>query len=262
MQKDTVAPIGQILVELHYKTVLSADKFFNSMLAMGFVSFSREINLMPCLSGGKPIASEYSFINPETFFSDKKSRYKVPPIISNIWHDDIKAVIYYLTQKIRIPIIKISLQLLYENFWEQYPYYPVLIFHDDLDETDMNEIKSAVPLMNVVFKRIELLIPSNLKAVKLPERTQCSPHSSTIGYRHMIQFHASRIHDELFKSEYKDTEYILRIDDDSFLTYTVGYDLFRFMKINQKKYGFINFLFDDPLCIEGLWNHTRRWVIL
>lgn len=260
-QNDVVVPIGQVLVELHYRSMLSADKFFSSMLAMGFVSFSREINLMPCLSGGKPIAAEYSFINPDTFFLDKRS-YMVPPIISNIWHDDVKAVIYYLTQKIRIPILKISLQLLNENFWEQYPFYPVLIFHDDLDEVDMAEIKNAVPLMKVVFKRIELSIPLNLRAVKLPERTKCSPHSSTIGYRHMIQFHVSKIHEELFKSEYKDVEYIFRIDDDSFLTYTIGYDMFRFMKINGKKYGFINFLFDDPLCIEGLWNHTRQWVIL
>jgi hypothetical protein len=259
---NVIAPIGQVLVELHYKNMLSADKFFNSMFNMGFVSFSREINLIPCLSGGKPIASEYSFINPDTFFLDKRSSYDVPPIIANIWHDEIKAVIYYLTQKIRIPIMKISLQLLYENFWKEYPYYPVLIFHDDLDTADVEEIKRAVPLMNVVFRRIELSIPSSIRHMNIPDRTKCSAHSSTVGYRHMIQFHATRIHEELFKSEYKDTEYIFRIDDDSFLTHSVGYDMFRFMKLNQKKYGFISFLYDDALCVEGLWDHARQWVIL
>lgn len=36
--------------------------------------------------------------------------------------------------------------------------------------------------------QVSFEVPSWLDPAKIPERTPCSPHSSTVGYRHMCRF--------------------------------------------------------------------------
>lgn len=64
----------------------------------------------------------------------------------------------------------------------------------------------------------------------IPERTACSFHSSTVGYRHMIQFHALDAQ-EILGREF---EFVWRLDDDSRITAPIAYDPFRLMHVNSE----------------------------
>ena len=155
-----------------------------------------------------------------------------------------------------------ALQTLYINFGKQFPQYPVLIFHDDLDDESRDFMQQAVPHMLLTFVPIAFSIPMNLQPFTLPERLPCSPHSSTIGYRHMISFHATLIHQYLFDpaNGYQDVEFLLRLDDDSSFSSPIGYDIFLLMRENNLDFGFVNTVQDDEKCVHGLWNHTHQFM--
>lgn len=300
-------PFGQLLIELHYQSLDSMDRFFKKLHQYGFLIFSREINLLPTLTGKVPFAAEYSFINPETFFHDPVPLKPVPdkkqsidgsttskqeiqqidlqlssksmlPYIhsaqaSRSWFKPINAVIYFLTRKSRVDSMKVALRYLYTNFYEQFPYYPVLLFHDDLTLEDERMLKNTVPHMKLYFEKIVLSIPKVFKNsnIQIPERTKCSSQSSTIGYRHMCLFHATLIHDyilqrngyhlksKVMEFDTRDVEYIMRLDDDGFLTDPIGYDLFKYMEVNEKKYGYVSTIADHKECVRGLWSYAKSF---
>lgn len=193
--------------------------------------------------------------------------------VSSGWLTPVNAVIYYLTRKVRVKMMAVALEHLYFHFYQQFPFYPVMIFHDDLDSVDCAYLQAAVPGMKLYFQLIKLDLPEFLRSEKLPERTKCSFRSSTIGYRHMCMFHAGVIHDYILGRNgrrlvranlpphfpLKDTEFLMRLDDDGYLTSPIGYDMFKFMKLNRKKYGFVSTLQDEAECVRGLWNHTRKF---
>lgn len=278
---------GQLLIEVHYKSVAAMDNFFKGMRRSGFVTYSRELNILPCLRGGLPIASEFSFINPSLFYSQGKSKSVSTALMAPSrqsvenprWMRTINGVIYFLTHKKRVPSMIQVLKSLYSTLWKYYPNYPVVIFHDNLDSESESLLQSAVPKMPLEFQLIKFELPPgyvlnqstthlNLRSQKervvvVPRRTRCTPMTSTIGYRHMIHFHATIVHKHLMKRKFpngKPLEYIFRLDDDSYLTHPVGYDIFRMMDINNKKYGFVNTMIDDPVCIEGMWDHARAFL--
>lgn len=251
---------GQLLIELHFSTVKQTVQFFEGMHALGYYSYSREINLQPCVAGGLPVAVEYSFLHPKAFDQPRPVmsdlRPVSPPLVT-------RGVIYYLTRHDRVVQMSLSLKLLYENVHRMYmTKYPVLIFHDDLTESDRQALQSAVPFMPLTFILIEFRLPSHLQSFDIPDRTKCSAHSSTIGYRHMIMFHATWIHDYLLNpvNGYSDIEYIWRLDDDSQISSPIGYDIFQFMATHEFLYGFVNTLADDPLCVEGMWDFARSFI--
>jgi hypothetical protein len=117
---------GQLLVELHYQSVPAVLNLFAALSQRGFVSFSREVNLQPCLAGQLPRAIEFSFIHPRAFF-DVSSRPSLPPAaVTPSYHQPISAVIYFLTQKRRVKMMAGALLSLYINFIQQFPHYPIL----------------------------------------------------------------------------------------------------------------------------------------
>jgi hypothetical protein len=253
-------PFGQLLIELHYSTVKAADEFFTSMYRSGYLTFSREINLIPTAHGHPPAACEYSFINPNVFFLEEVEQRPThlqiaPPPLNAEFHKPVKAVIYFLCQKKRMMLLQNALELLYENFWLDYGRnYPVVIFQDDLGPVEQAYLQRSVPLMKLKFVEIELKIPSNLDPKTVPNRTVCDPKRSTIGYRHMCRFHATAVHELLRKNGFGDVEYIMRLDDDSQLTGPIGYDVFQYMKVNHKLYGFLRTIGENVDCVTGLWD--------
>jgi hypothetical protein len=259
-------PFGQLLIELHYSTVAEADRFFTNMYRAGFLSFSREINLAPTVYGNPASACEYSFINPNIYFlkgADQRPAHlqQPPPPQTPEFHQPIRAVIYILSQRKRIKQLQEALELLYENFWLDYGRnYPVVIFEDDIGPPDQRALQHAVPQMKLRFIKIHFRIPSNLNPKIIPNRTVCDPAHSTLGYRHMCRFHATLVHDLLAEHGYGNVEYILRLDDDSRIVNPIGYDLFRYMKVNQKLYGFVRTVNDNIDCVTGLWDLADRFL--
>jgi len=150
-------------------------------------------------------------------------------------------------------MLNTALVSLYEMFWREYPFYPVVVFHDDLDKSSRERLQNRVPLMVLTFVEIKLALPDGLQLKNVPKKTLCSPKVSTIGYRLMCRFHSTVVHDELQKlPQLSNIEYIMRLDDDSILTSPIGYDLFKLMKVNKKLYGSASLTVDDPICVAGL----------
>ena len=71
----------------------------------------------------------------------------------------------------------------------------------------------------------------------------------------MCRFNAI-IGSRLLASEY---EWQWRLDDDSLITGPVGYDVFRLMAENGKRYGFPNMVEEFSFCIKGLWKHANAY---
>jgi hypothetical protein len=259
-------PFGQLAIELHYSSLADVDHFFTGMFRSGFLTFSREINLIPTLQGGLPNAVEYSFISPSLFFTSELKRRplamrEAPPPSNPEFHKPVKAIIYFLSQKKRLFMLQESLELLYENYWaDNGRSYPVLIFHDDLGPVEQRYLRKTIPLMTLNFIDINFRIPSNLDPAGIPNRTVCDPQHSTLGYRHMCRFHATVIHALLQKHGYGDIEYIWRLDDDSRIVNPIGYDVFRYLKVNHKLYGFIRTVVDNIDCVTGLWDLAGAFI--
>ena len=70
-----------------------------------------------------------------------------------------------------------------KNFNHRYG-YPVVIYHEDFTEEHKQQLQDTVH-MELTFRQVEFAIPDFLDKDKIPERTPCSYHSSTVGYRHM-----------------------------------------------------------------------------
>jgi len=131
------------------------------------------------------------------------------------------------------------------NLWAAYPYSAVVIFHDDFGQEEQRYLNNALervratngPVLKLHFIEITLDFPveysqadrNNQEMLKGP---QVCP--SSLGYRHMCHFHAFLSLPLLQKHGYQDTEYIMRLDDDSHLSSPVGYDPFHLMHVNDK----------------------------
>jgi hypothetical protein len=72
----------------------------------------------------------------------------------------------------------------------------------------------------------------------------------------MCRFNAI-IGSRLLATEY---DWQWRLDDDSLLTSEVGYDVFRLMAENGKRYGFPSMVEEFSFCIKGLWERARSYL--
>lgn len=180
-------PVGQLLIELHYTTMPQISTFFRAMQYWGLQPFSREINLLPSLAGNKPFASEYSFIHPSVYFQPKKRSSLLPKVVTKQWLQRPSALMYILTRKANFNRLCMSLSMIRKNLWQDYPYYPLLIFHDDLNKDDEYKAQhTCAGSMPLTFHKIQFQMPASIvrRNIIVPNRTICDPAHSTLGYRH------------------------------------------------------------------------------
>ncbi|SCV03160.1 LAME_0H08196g1_1 [Lachancea meyersii CBS 8951] len=82
-------------------------------------------------------------------------------------------------------------------------------------------------------------------------------YGESVPYRHMCRFESGFFfHHDLLK-EY---EYYWRVEPEIRLFCDIHYDVFRFMKINKKKYGFILSLSEYESTIPTLWKTTKEFM--
>ena len=252
----------QLLIELHYRDVDSAFEFFEGMESEGFRIFSRETNYHPCVSGrGLPTAVEYSFIHPFFFrdFNRKRGSFSgnvAPTEKKKVSRNILRGVVFALVSTKRLRLLQrmmASLEKYFNRRWK----YPIVLFTDEELPLAVQQSLVASSSSQLRFKKVSFDIPSFLEKERIPERTTCSPHSSTVGYRHMCRFMSQQVHQLLDDMGYS---WHWRLDDDSILTADIGYDVFQFMENNGKKYGFVNTVMDGPECVKGLWEFTDRFL--
>lgn len=169
----------------------------------------------------------------------------------------VKAVITYLSRSRPKDVsdLKRSLSLLDVNFNDRFS-YPVIVFHEDFNESLMGKIRKATR-SNLQFEKIKFEIPDFLNKEEIPEYIYVDGFEFPMGYRHMCRFMSSLIfqHPAL-----KDYDYLWRLDTDSFLLDKIDYDVFRFMEEHNYTYGYIHIIKDEPEAVRGLWETTKKYI--
>ena len=182
---EKALPFGQLLIELHFSDTYDIFNFFENMEVHGYRVFSRETNHNPCAGGRKPVAVEFSIINPTYYFSGQPDPESVKSISLRPSPPKYNGVIYTLTHKNNMHRLTKMFAGLEKNYNYRYG-YPIVVFHEGLTDEDKHSLRSLIPSASKVdFRTVDFAIPEWLDRAKIPERTICSPHSSTVGYRHM-----------------------------------------------------------------------------
>jgi alpha 1,2-mannosyltransferase len=145
-----------------------------------------------------------------------------------------------------------SLDLLFENYNNKFK-HPVLIFHEgDFKQNDQEEV--AKGRKEIQFREIHFEIPLFLKKEEIPEKWG---DLYGIGYRHMLRFYALLVYDILEKLGY---DWILRMDDDSFIHSKIDYNLFEFMEKNGYEYGYRVDMREDRWCLQGFGESVLAYI--
>lgn len=82
-------------------------------------------------------------------------------------------------------------------------------------------------------------------------------YGGSIPYRHMCRFNSGFFYRHELLEEY---EWYWRVDTDITLFCDIQYDIFKFMKENKKKYGFIISLTEYQTTIPTLWSTTKKFI--
>ncbi|WP_420385205.1 hypothetical protein [Roseivirga sp.] len=123
-----------------------------------------------------------------------------------------------------------SLDLLFENYNDQFG-HDVLIFHEgDFDPISQKEI--ARGRKEIKFHTLKFELPDFLNPSEIPDKWD---GIFGMGYRHMMRFYSLTIFDFLKNQGY---DWFIRMDDDSFIHSKIDYNLFEFMAENGFEYGY------------------------
>lgn len=82
-------------------------------------------------------------------------------------------------------------------------------------------------------------------------------YGDSISYRHMCRFESGFFYRHELLADY---EYYWRVEPDIRIYCDVNYDVFQFMKDNNKKYGFTISIHEYPKTIPTLWDATKDFI--
>lgn len=83
------------------------------------------------------------------------------------------------------------------------------------------------------------------------------PYGDSESYRHMCRFYSGFFYKHELVRQY---QYYWRIEPGIKLYCDINYDVFEYMMINDKKYGFVISLFEYSETIPTLWNHVSQYI--
>jgi hypothetical protein len=138
-------------------------------------------------------------------------------------------------------------RLMHRNFNRRFG-YPVILFHEGNIHSDHQQILSKMT-PHLCFVDI-----SDQAFVEPPRLL--SSWRNQIGYKHMCRFYTLQIYDYI-----KEYDYVLRLDDDSYIQSPIHFDLFKFMRNNSLDYGYIHSEMDShEETVATLPKFTRQYI--
>jgi len=75
----------------------------------------------------------------------------------------------------------------------------------------------------------------------------------------MCRFHAKTVYDQPIM-RVCGVEFAWRLDDDSFITRNISYDVFELMQHKQLVYGFVKVYGEEPKWTKGLWHAAEQYI--
>lgn len=82
-------------------------------------------------------------------------------------------------------------------------------------------------------------------------------YGDSVSYRHMCRFESGFFYRHELMADY---DYYWRVEPDIRIYCDVNYDVFQFMKDNNKKYGFTISIHEYPATIPTLWDATKEFI--
>lgn len=171
----------------------------------------------------------------------------------------VSAAICYLTQntEVRRTYLKTSLYFLFKYFNEAYK-YPVIIFHEgDYDSISQQEIILSVRASCRNLVSFQALDPNDFKLPSFIDETKLNqilsikppptPYWRNKKYRMMCRWWLMH-----FMKYVKCYEYVMRLDDDSFIEEPIKEDLFKWMKEKDLNYASNLIHMDCGVCCYGM----------
>ena len=191
--------------------------------------------------------SEVTSVIPSREFSTLEEKLNTFP------SDKPRAAIYFLMQASEERMKKLlkGLSALYDFYLKDFD-YPIIIFHEeDFGPHYRERVKRHIP-SSIYFQQVEFHIPEFITGY-VP-KIACA---RDVGYRHMCRFNAKLVCEQPIV---QNLEYLWRLDDDSLILKPITYDVFRYMKAKQYKYGYNKIMGENHKCIKGLWDTTRKFI--
>ena len=145
-----------------------------------------------------------------------------------------KAAIIYLTRQNDLWVFVFSIRLLLRNFGCKHQ-YPIIVFHDDINDTQINHILKSISdefgySPNIKFERIFFTLPEDVSTdpslFTNPQGHPIGLNNFPIGYRHMCRFYSGQVMNHPALKEYR---YVWRMDSDSFILSHINTDPFQVM---------------------------------
>lgn len=176
----------------------------------------------------------------------------------------VKAALVALARNSDIPSMSNSIRQIEERFNKNYKYDWVFLNDEPFDDT---------------FKKaISALVSGEAKFGTVPKEHWSYPewidkekaayaredmvqrkiiYGGSVSYRHMCRYESGFFYRHELMQDY---EYYWRVDPDIKLYCDIDYDVFQFMKDNDKKYGFTISLHEYQETIPTLWDTTREFI--
>ncbi|GAV48751.1 hypothetical protein ZYGR_0N01560 [Zygosaccharomyces rouxii] len=153
-----------------------------------------------------------------------------------------------------------SIQELEEQFNEDFN-YPYVFLNDGKFTKDFKDaIRKALPRgRKIEFGSIEPSLwdmPSNIDENEFKEHMEKLSgiqHADQLSYHNMCRFYSKSFYHHPLLKKYK---YAWRVEPGVHFYCKVEYDVFQFMQMNDKIYGYVLNLYDSPESIETLWTKT------
>lgn len=82
-------------------------------------------------------------------------------------------------------------------------------------------------------------------------------YGDSVPYRHMCRFESGFFFHHPIMQEYK---YYWRVEPDTNIFCDISYDVFKFMREEKKRYGFVISLYEYELTIRSLWSSTLHFL--
>ena len=108
-------------------------------------------------------------------------------------------------------------------------------------------------MLDRVLQVVHFDIPPFLNKAAVPQYS-CS---KTIGYRHMSRFQAKTVYEQPILAR---LQYVWRLDDDSYITKRIHYDVFRRKRELRIQYGYTKIVSDYWPCNIGLWPAVNKYM--
>ena len=179
----------------------------------------------------------------------------------------MNALIYLLrASNDDIELFHKSISLVKQNINDSLNDVDIIVIHEKNMEKYYDKLNKQYPYLK--FIEIEFSLPEHYSGKEVPKFFPHPTHGEgpvawghpgfPMGYRHMCRFFSG----EIFKlDELKKYEYVMRLDNDSFLLKPVSFDIFKYMKENNLDYGFIEpaVQIDNPKVVDGLWDTCQDY---